>query len=161
MSIVFLAVLAAVATQWAGRNSSRVLTNLNNATLSQAQASDKWSYFQAASMKEKLYEMASVDSTTGLKKEDIEKSLAKYRGQKESLMKEAKELEESREKFRADAANAGAHGSRMGDVVALFQISIALGSICLVTKKKPLWFISVALGAVAALDMVWIIKFIP
>ncbi|MDB6029633.1 MAG: hypothetical protein JWM68_5856, partial [Verrucomicrobiales bacterium] len=117
VTIVFLAVLAAIATQWAGRYSSRVLTNLNSATLSQAQASDKWAYYQASSMKEKLYELANANSGTNLKKDDIDKSLSKYRTQKEDLSKEAKQLEDDREKFRADAANAGAHGGRMGDVV--------------------------------------------
>ncbi|HWH71395.1 MAG TPA: hypothetical protein VNT26_18615, partial [Candidatus Sulfotelmatobacter sp.] len=35
MSLVFIAVLAAIATQWAGKYSSRVLVELNNATFNQ------------------------------------------------------------------------------------------------------------------------------
>src|SRR5579885_2828194 len=85
MSIVFIAVLAAIATQRAGGFSSRVLTNLNNATLSQAQASDKWSYYQSSSIKEKLYDLASMSENAGVQKSEIEKSLAKYRKQKDDL----------------------------------------------------------------------------
>jgi len=41
LSIVFIAVLAAVATQWSGKYSSRVLVALNDATFDQAKASDQ------------------------------------------------------------------------------------------------------------------------
>src|ERR1043166_5424406 len=56
MSLVFIAVLAAVATQWAGKYSSRTLVELNNATFFQAEASDQWSYYQSKSIKQNLYE---------------------------------------------------------------------------------------------------------
>src|ERR1700722_10799388 len=56
MSIVFIAVLAAIATQWAGKYSGRTLVELNKATFSQAKASDKWGEFQANSIKKNLYE---------------------------------------------------------------------------------------------------------
>src|SRR5271154_6666592 len=56
MSIVFIAVLAAIATQWAGKYSGRTLVELNKATFSQAKASDKWGEFQANSIKKNLCE---------------------------------------------------------------------------------------------------------
>src|SRR5271154_7225848 len=56
MSIVFIAVLAAIATQWSGKYSGRTLVELNNATFHQAKATDQWSYFQANSIKQNLYE---------------------------------------------------------------------------------------------------------
>src|SRR3569832_1915867 len=56
MSLVFIAVLAAVATQWSGKFSSRTLVELNNSTFYQAEASDQWSYYQAKSIKQNLYE---------------------------------------------------------------------------------------------------------
>src|SRR5271157_1254432 len=56
LSIVFIAVLAAVASQWAGKYGSQVLVQLNNSVFNQAQASDEWSYYQAKSIKQNLYE---------------------------------------------------------------------------------------------------------
>src|ERR1700733_2886971 len=56
ISIAFIAVLAAVATQMAGKYSGRTLVELNKATFSQAKASDKWGEFQANSIKRNLYE---------------------------------------------------------------------------------------------------------
>src|SRR5947209_17695015 len=57
LSLVLLAVLAAVATQWGAKFSSRTLVNLNDATFNQAQATDEWSYYQSKSIKQNLYEM--------------------------------------------------------------------------------------------------------
>src|SRR3974390_1497886 len=57
ISLVFIAVLAAIATQWSGRYSSRVLVQLNNSTFYQAKASDQWAYYQAKSVKQNLYEV--------------------------------------------------------------------------------------------------------
>ena len=56
VSIVLVAVLAAVATQWGGKYSTRTLTSLNDATYFQARASDQWSFFEAKSIKQNLYE---------------------------------------------------------------------------------------------------------
>src|ERR1035438_2056003 len=53
VSLVFIAVLAAVATQWSGKYSGKVLVELNNSTYKQAQASDLWSYYRAKSIKQK------------------------------------------------------------------------------------------------------------
>src|SRR5438105_13584934 len=57
LSLDFLAVLAAVATQWGGKFSSRTLVKLNDSTFSQAEATDQWSYYQAKSIKQNLYEI--------------------------------------------------------------------------------------------------------
>jgi hypothetical protein len=77
MSLVLLAVLAAVATQWGGKCSSRTLVFLNDSTFNQAKASDQPG-----------------------------------------------------------------------------QIAIALGSICLVVKKKPLWYLGLLFGAAATAQLI-------
>jgi len=42
----------------------------------------------------------------------------------------------------------------MGLAISFFSVSIAMASICLVTKKKPLWFLAIAFAAVAVAEMV-------
>jgi len=42
----------------------------------------------------------------------------------------------------------------MGLAVSIFQISIALGSICVVAKRKWLWYVSLALAAAGTVKMV-------
>jgi hypothetical protein len=169
LCLVFIAVLAAVATQWAGKYSSRVLVRLNDSTFLQAKASDEWSYYQAKSIKQNLYEglrevtpkgaavtTAAAGANQGI--EAFNAKIAKYDEEKADIKKKAEKLEQDRDAARAAATNASEHGSGMGMAVAIFQISIALGSICLVTKKRPLWYLSIVLALVAVGKMieVWV-----
>ena len=161
LSIVFIAVLAAVATQWSGKYSSRVLVALNDATFHQAKASD-----QAKSIKQNLYEVArdqlpkaseTPDSATGKQLETFKAKVAKYEQDKNQVQADAKKLEEQRDQARGAAVIASQRGSGMGLAVSISQISIAMGSICLVVKKKPLWYMSLLLAGLAAAEMarVW------
>lgn len=165
LSIVFLAVLAAIATQWSGKYGSRVLAALNDSTFQQAKASDQWSFYQAKSIKQNLYEISRESVTThadantpaGMRPEDVAAKIAKYEAEKKQIKEEAEKFEKLRDKARQDASEASRLGAGMGSAVAMFQISIALGSICLLTKKKSLWYLSLALGVIGAIRMaqVW------
>ena len=164
ISLVFIAVLAAVANQWAGKYSGRVLVELNNSTFNQAKASDQWSYYQAKSIKQNLYEALSE---TAAKSSDapaaqasqsaFNAKVAKYKADEEKIMTEAQELQKLRDAARAAADRASQHGAGMGLAIAIFQMAIALGSICLVTKKPLLWYLSMgfALLATAKMIQVW------
>ena len=163
ISLVFIAVLAAVATQWAGKYSSRVLVALNDSTFNQARASDQWSYYQAKSIKQNLYEalreMApkapnAADSAQSL--DAFNAKVAKYKAEETQIMAEAKSLETLRDNARKAATLASEHGGGMGTAIAIFQIAIALGSICLVKKKRGLWYVSLALAVLASAKMVQI-----
>src|SRR3989449_11630983 len=123
LSIVFIAVLAAVATQWSGKYSSRVLVALNDATYDQAKASDQWSYYQAKSIKQNLYEVArdqlakapeGPDSATVNQLEGFDAKIAKYEQDKNQIQADAKNLEEQRDRARQAAVIASQQGSRMG-----------------------------------------------
>jgi hypothetical protein len=163
MSLVFIAVLAAIATQWSGKYSSRVLTQLNQATLNQAAASDQWSFYQAKSIKQTLAEEAREQAVHGGATNDpaalkhLEAAgakIARYDKEKAEIKVRAEDLEQKRDAARKAADDSSAHGGGMGVAVSIYQIAIALGSICLVTKKKPLWFVALALAALATLKMV-------
>jgi hypothetical protein len=164
ISLVFIAVLAAVANQWAGKYSGKVLVELNNSTFNQAKASDQWSYYQAKSIKQNLYEALSETSSKASDTASSQQSpaafdakIAKYKADEEKIMTEAKELERLRDAARSSAARAGEHGGGMGLAIAIFQIAIALGSICLVTKKQSLWYLSMGFALIATAKMlqVW------
>jgi hypothetical protein len=165
MSIVFIAVLAAIATQWSGKYSGRTLVELNNATFHQAKATDQWSYYQANSIKQNLYESIKellpkdpgTANADAAKKEDAFKAkITDYDNRKKDSRKKAEDLEKLRDDARATATDSSKHGGGMGFAVAIFQISIAMGSICLVTKKKWLWYVSLLLAALATAQMVMV-----
>src|ERR1700679_3378371 len=57
LTMVCIAVLAAIATLKGGGFSTRTLKEMNEATFNQTQASDQWSFFEAVSIKENLYQL--------------------------------------------------------------------------------------------------------
>jgi hypothetical protein len=51
--------------------------------------------------------------------------------------------------------DASRRSGKMALAISYFAVSIATASICMVTKKKPLWFVALALAMVAGVQMVW------
>jgi len=150
LSIVVIAVIAAIATQFAGRYSGRV-------QLSQAQASDQWAYYQAKSIKQHLDEVALLELTRSANTNDtqVAKAIKKLRddlSRYEQEKADTKGKAESLEKVRDESSR---RGGKLGTAVSYFSVAIATASICTVTKKKPLWFVALALSVVAVVQAVW------
>ena len=163
LSVVIIAVIAAIAAQWGGKYSSRVLTQLNDATFNQTLASDQWAYYEAKSVKLKSYEIArdelahsatAADAGTGALIKAYEAQIAKYQGEQKDIEAKAHELEAKRDAARSSATIASGKGGRMGMAISFFSVAVALASICLVTKKKPLWFAALVLAGIAITEMV-------
>jgi len=159
LSMICLAVLAAIATQRGAGYSSTTMKQLNEATFNQAEASDQWAYYQAKGIKQSIYELERDRATTG--GETIEpKMLAgltakidRYENEKKEITKEAKGFEAKRDAARALAAYASEVGRGLGLATTLFQIAIAVGGVCLVVKKRWLWYAALLLGALATVQM--------
>ncbi len=163
LSIVIIAVIAAIAAQWGGKYSSRVLTQLNDATFNQTLASDQWAYYQAKSIKLKAYEIArdelahsanASDPATAQLIKSYEETVAKYKAEQKDIETKAHDLEARRDAARQAATMASGKGGRMGLAISFFSVAVALASICLVTKKKPLWFAALILAGIAITEMV-------
>ena len=155
LSMIFLAVLAAVATQRGAGFSSTVMKQLNEATFNQAEASDQWAFYQAKGIKQSLYELEREKLTAG--NPGDAKVLAaysarvdRYETEKKAIFAAAKELEAKRDVARAASSLAGAASQKLGLVTQLFQIAIALGGITLVVKKRWLWYTSLFCGVLAS-----------
>ncbi|MSU50765.1 MAG: DUF4337 family protein [Opitutus sp.] len=56
LSMIFLAVLAAISTQRGAGYSTATMKQLNEATFNLAEASDQWAFFQAKGIKQSIYE---------------------------------------------------------------------------------------------------------
>jgi len=163
LSIVIIAVIAAIAAQWGGKYSSRVLTQLNDATFNQTLASDQWAFYQAKSIKLKAYEIArdelahaanAADSATAKLIGTYEEQIASYKKEQKDIEAKAHDLEAKRDAARQSAGGASGKGGRMGLAISFFSVAVALASICLVTKKKPLWFAALILAGIAISEMV-------
>lgn len=158
LSIVGIAVLAAVASQLGGGYSSSTMASLNEATYYQTQASDQWAFFQSKSIKQSITEDELLQAQrAGEEKaiESLKSKIARYDKEKAEISEKAKGFERKRDSYREASIRSSAKDDKMGLSVSLFQIAIAVGSICLVIKKKSSWYISLAITAAATVQMIY------
>lgn len=146
LSMIFLAVLAAFASQRSAVLSSTVIKELNEATFNQAEASDQWSYYQAKGIKQALAEANHLDAKA-----------ARYASEMQDVMKDARALEAKRDQARSLAETASEKSQRMSVDSTIFQAAIAVGGVCLTVKKRWAWFVSLALGLVGVILMAWLV----
>lgn len=151
LATVILAVCATLSTFKGGGYSTR-------SVLAQSQASDLWSYYQAKSIKQYIYEIqkdkleldlkekgqklsAAVAADYENKIKDYAQKIEKYTAEKTKIEKDAKEQEATRDVSKR-------HSQEFGMAVIFLQIAILLSSIAALLKKKPVWFIGLLSGAV-------------
>jgi hypothetical protein len=138
LTAAFLAVLAAITSLMAEHHA-------NEAMLDQIRSSDKWSFYQAKSIKANLF-ATKIELLQAMSKTVDEKDLSKvegYRKEQEVVKEEAEENE------RASKAHLRHHTILSGSVT-LFQIGIAVGAIAVLTKRKSFWFGSLGFGVAGA-----------
>lgn len=158
LSMIFLAVLAAIATQRGAGYSSATMKQLNEATFQQAEASDQWAYYQAKGIKKSIQEQER--DRLNLPGNSDPKALATVTGKIDRYDKEqkdiaamAKKFEAKRDEARVAATHAADCAREMGLATTVFQIAIALGGITLVMKKRWLWNVSLLTGTLATVQM--------
>jgi hypothetical protein len=120
------------------------------ATLEQIRASDKWSEFQANSIKEKVIETRKEVLATLRKELDSqdEAKLKEYKDKKEEIRKEAKLLEQESAKHLHEHVP-------LSCGLTMFQVGIAIGAISVLTKRRSLWFVCLAFGTTGIGFLVW------
>jgi len=164
VSLVFIAVLAAVATQWGAKYAGRTMTALNDATYAQTLASDQWSFYQAKSIKENLYEV-SKDEEEANPSDETPKIVGTFAAKAVGLANDKLAIKAAAEKFQRDrqAARNAAHmwstkGGAMGIAVSAYQLAIAVASVGMIMKKKSFWYAALvmALGATAQMVLTWV-----
>jgi len=133
LMIVALAVATAIGSLKAGGFSSKVV-------LYQAQASDTWAFYQAKSIKQRIVELEAHGGDAAVS--------ARAAADAARYGRELADLEGTAHAMEARRDDAAKHGPPLGFAIASLQISIALASVCLITKRKMLWGASGVLGVV-------------
>jgi hypothetical protein len=151
LTTVLFAVCATLSTLKGGGFGSRAI-------MSQSQASDQWSYYQAKSIKGYIYdlqkekldlELKSLKPTASRsvvgeyqKKIDFYADKVKtYNTEKDDIKKKAGELEARRD-------DAQKHSGAFGLAAMFLQIAILLSSIAALMKQKYFWFLGIAGGCI-------------
>lgn len=138
LTAALLAVFAAVASLYAGHHA-------NEAMLEQIKASDRWSYYQAKSIKSLLLKnkvelVQALGKPADAKDQD---KLAEYAQELKTIEAEAREAEQ------ASQSNFARH-TMLAKSVTAFQVAIAVCAIAALTKRKWLWHVSILSGSAGA-----------
>ena len=135
LSSALIAALAAVSSLLAGHHSDEAL-------IEQMKATDQWAYYQAKGIKANIL-ASKMELQRALAKgvdPGDEKKVHQYSAEQEEIKKEAEKAQEK------SAAHIRAHNV-LARGVTFFQISIAIGAISVLTKRKWFWFVGL-FGAV-------------
>ncbi|MDB5156377.1 MAG: hypothetical protein JWR50_1084 [Mucilaginibacter sp.] len=136
LSTALIAVLAAITGLLAGEHA-------DEAMLAQIHASDQWAFYQAKGIKsETLNETGKILLAMG--KTPIAADEEKIKENK----KEQAEIKEKAEEFQKESnTHVGKH-SIFARGITLFQISIAIGAISIIVKRKSLWLVSIGFACI-------------
>jgi hypothetical protein len=147
LTVVFYAVIASIASQWGGKFGSMT-------QMSQAQASDQWNFYQALSIKQHMFELTrkqvarnANDPETVKAQTEFDDKIADYNARKLKTKEDAERLESKRD-------IASQISGKLGMAISCLTVGIATASLCLLTKKKPLWFCSMAFALAGVLEMI-------
>lgn len=123
--------------------------------LSQQRASDQWAYYQAKSIRRYQSEVAR-DLFGGMKLDaqsrQYQQNADQYRSDTDEIQKEARTLEQE-----SRLAGRKALGFHFGEV--FLEFSIVLASLAILTKKRFLWLLSIASGALGAVAAAFVYTF--
>jgi len=152
LSTAILAALAAVASLEAGGTANEALALKTEATRLQAEASDKWAYYQAKNLKQAVNEVSRTvySALDKAPPEELAKAQEKYAEDQRKASEEAKELEKQRDEKGKEADHLMHHHHFFAQAVALLQVSIALGAVAALTRKRVVWVGSLLLGVLGA-----------
>ena len=148
LTTAVFAALAAIASLEAGGTVNEALALKTEATRLQAEASDQWAYYQAKGLKGTVTEVSrstylALDKTPP---EELTKNLERYAEDQRKSMEKAKELEKQRDEKGEEADHLMHHHHLFAQSVALLQVSIALGAVAALTRKRVVWLGSILLG---------------
>ncbi len=149
ISIALLAVITAIVGSVESLETAGAILESNKATLHQGLASDQWAYYQAKGIKKRLDEMAAANGGPGAEKA-AEKARQEGEDQKE-ITNKAKELEKERDEARASADAHEARHPKLTLAAALLQISIAVSTVAIITRRNWPWYAALGAGGLGVL----------
>jgi len=106
----------------------------------QARASDQWSYYQAKTIRRYESEIArDTFASQPAKMAEYEKNAARYTSESEEIQKEAQGLED-------ESHLKGRQAVRFEYGEVFLEVGIVLASVAVLTKVRPVWWISIVSG---------------
>jgi hypothetical protein len=160
LTTAVLAALAAIASLEAGATVNEALLLQTKATQLQAQASDQWAYYQAKGLKATVTELAKNSTTDPAQLEVLSKNQEKYAEDQRKSKEAADKLEEELKEKTEESTKLMRQHHYFAQSVALLQVSIALGAVAALTRRKAVWIGSTLLGLTGAGVFGWAYMFL-
>ena len=155
LSTAIFAVIAAIAALQSGALVNEALVLKNESILKQAQASDTWAYYQAKGIKANGAQQTAAilalnpAGTSGAARYQSEAK--RYTSEQNKLKSEAEKLEKERDEKSAETNGLMEKHHIFAYCVTFAQVAIALSAIAALTRRRPMWYLSLAVGAVSLL----------
>ena len=131
----------------------------NNAVIRKTEESDQWNFYQAKNSRQSIAEFA-LDVVPEARRAPYQQSIAKLKGDKEEIMKKAREFEEESKNFDEASEHLMHKHHRWAAATTVLQVSIALAAIAILTRRRWLQWgtvgvavIGIATGVTAALGI--------
>jgi Domain of unknown function (DUF4337) len=150
LSTAIIAVLAAVAALESGSMANDSIVQKNESILNQSKANDQWAYFQAKGIKSVIYS-SQAEVAAGQNPDTAAKLNAEAKHEKDDQaesMAKAKEFEKGVEDSDKESEHSLHIHHLFAKAVTIFQVAIALAAIAALTRKKMMWYVSLATGLV-------------
>ena len=152
LSTALLAVVAAIAALQSGNLVNEALSVKNDAVLKQAQASDQWAYYQAKGIKgngaAQMADLFSTNPAQAALAAKYKKEAARYKQDQQQIQDQAHTLEQERDKENAESGDFLEQHHLFAYCVTFTQVAIALSAVAALTKRKPVWYLSLLIGLI-------------
>ncbi|HET7083468.1 MAG TPA: DUF4337 family protein [Rhizomicrobium sp.] len=149
ITVAVLAVMAATAGSLETVEAGRAIADSSEAVLAQDKATDSWNEYQADSLKRHMYEIASATSSP--KTEEYLRDVKEQREGQNKAREKAQEAEQERDaRLKSSAAHEDRHHWLTG-AATLVEIGIALSTVAIITRRRPIWFAAMGLGLAGTL----------
>ncbi|MGZ3752938.1 MAG: DUF4337 domain-containing protein [Mucilaginibacter sp.] len=142
ISTAFMAAFAALSSLMAGHQS-------NEALITQIKASDQWAYYNAKGIKAEVAD--AVTRINFAKAADSSKDAVE---RKAKLKEDQKEIKEKADELEKESEQHLQKDMTLARAVTFFQIAISISAVSILSKKRPLWYISLVLFAAGIVQFV-------
>ena len=149
ITIAVLAVLAATVGSLETMEAGAAIQASSEAVLEQNKASDIWGEYQADSLKKHLYGIAA--DAGGANAERYHKTSDEQKAAQAEVKKHALEDEAARDRRLAEGRVYEHRHHWLAAAATLAEIGIAICTVAIITRRKPFWFGSLALGLTSLL----------
>jgi len=158
VSTALFAVLAAICALKAGDKANEALFTANQAVLLQTQAVDRWSEFQADSIKKSQQTiLATLLPKVGGSSVEVaaaQKEAARRQGLQDKLSEEAKKQDAETKALNEESHTLLKEHQRFALGVTLFQVAIGLAAIAALLRIPTVWWVSLGAGGWASVVLV-------